>query len=288
MCIKNAMQLSLNGDTFTALKEDFDSILARTISNMETKGANEATITLKLSVSLEKAMLTFGDDMEQKETVKPTFKHDISSVMQVKDKKSGSISGDYELAWDPEENKYVMRAITNGQLTLFTLEEDDEKDEKIDVAEEMIEEAEDYDLAFDTSKPFGWLRQFVGENLNVSEAMGNFTVRTEENKVVLSSASSEDSPFHCDAEKLEPHVEHNVVCVGHGEENLVNIAVECKDCGAVLFSIDLDTSEHDENKESETADITTEENETENETTESELNENNTEENEYEYDTPEA
>jgi len=281
MCIKNAMQLSLNGDTFTALKEDFDSILARTLSNMETKGANEATITLKLGVSLEKAMLTFGEDMEQKETVKPTFKHDISSVMQVKDKKSGSISGDYELVWDNDEHKYVMRAITNGQLTLFDLEDDEESDEKMEAAEEMIEEAEDYDPAFDTSKPFGWLRQFVGENLNITEAMGNFTVRTGDNKVVLSSASSEDSPFHCDAEKLEPHVGHNVVCVGYGGENLVNISIECEDCGSVLFSLDLDTSEYDE-EESEDGD------EIENELAEAEFDENNTEETGYEYDAPEA
>jgi len=281
MCIKNAMQLSLNGDTFTALKEDFDSILARTLSNMETKGANEATITLKLGVSLEKAMLTFGEDMEQKETVKPTFKHDISSVMQVKDKKSGSISGDYELVWDNDEHKYVMRAITNGQLTLFDLEDDEESDEKMEAAEEMIEEAEDYDPAFDTSKPFGWLRQFVGENLNITEAMGNFTVRTGDNKVVLSSASSEESPFHCDAEKLEPHAGHNVVCVGYGGENLVNISIECEDCGSVLFSLDLDTSEYDE-EESEDGD------EIENELAEAELDENNTQGTGYEYDAPEA
>ena len=39
----NDMSLSLKSDTFSALKEDFDSILARTIGNMEMKGAEEAT-----------------------------------------------------------------------------------------------------------------------------------------------------------------------------------------------------------------------------------------------------
>ena len=41
----NDMSLSLKSDTFSALKEDFDSILARTIGNMEMKGAEEATVT---------------------------------------------------------------------------------------------------------------------------------------------------------------------------------------------------------------------------------------------------
>lgn len=40
MCIKNAMELSLKGETFNALKEDFDVVLARTIGNMEMKGAD--------------------------------------------------------------------------------------------------------------------------------------------------------------------------------------------------------------------------------------------------------
>ena len=51
----NDLSLSLKSETFSALKEDFDSILARTIGNMEMKGAEEATVTLKLGISLERA-----------------------------------------------------------------------------------------------------------------------------------------------------------------------------------------------------------------------------------------
>ena len=50
---------------------------------------------------------------------KPTFKHDISSVMQVKDKKSGALTGDYQLVWNPEEGNYIMRRIDNGQTSMF-------------------------------------------------------------------------------------------------------------------------------------------------------------------------
>lgn len=89
----NDLSLSLKSETFSALKEDFDSILARTIGNMEMKGAEEATVTLKLGISLEKSSMNSPSGLQ--EITKPSFKHDISSVMQVKDKKSGALTGDY-------------------------------------------------------------------------------------------------------------------------------------------------------------------------------------------------
>lgn len=224
------MQLSLDGDTFEAMKEDFDTILARTISNMESKCADEATITLKLNISLEKEHTgAFNTNEEDKEIVRPDFKHVISSVMQVKDKKSGSLSGDYELVWSEEESKYVMKKMKDDQISLF--DEDDE------IKEKALEEPEE---AYDTDTPFGWLRQFIGEELTVTEAMDNYTVRTSDNKIILSSASDKNSDFYCDAEKLAPHVGHKVVCVGYGGEMLVNISIECDDCGETLFSLDLE------------------------------------------------
>ncbi len=117
MCGKNEMELSLNGDTFVTLKEDFDSILAQTLGDMKSKGADEAVITLKFGVSLEKQMLIRNKEPE--ELTMPSFKYDISSVMQVKNKISGSLSDDYELVCDDDEKKYVMRKITSEQLTLF-------------------------------------------------------------------------------------------------------------------------------------------------------------------------
>lgn len=293
MCVKNAMLLSLNSDTFAGMKEDFDSILAKTIGNMESKGADEAVITVKLGISLTKEQSRFPED-EEKEITKPTFKHDISSVMQVKDKKSGSLSGDYELVWDEDEQKYVMRKIKDGQLTIFG--DDDEDTADVEYVEPVVSEPpmiegsvesdDKYDPAFDVETPFGWLRQFVGEELTVTEAMGNYTVRTAENKIILSSASDEENPFHCSAEKLAPHVGHTVVCVGYGGETLVNIAIECEDCCETLFSIDLDLDE-DEDEDTVEAEVVEEAVESD---IEEELDEEPDEEAEdgaYEYDAPE-
>lgn len=241
MYIKNAMELSLSGDTFAALKEDFDSILAQTLGNMESKGADEAVITLKLGISLEKQ--SFVRNEESKELTKPTFKHDISSVMQVKNKKSGSLSGDYELVWDEDEKKYVMRKITNGQLTLFdeddeAVEQYQEEDETYYVAEPaMLKAPAEEANESEDATAFDWLAQFVGKKMTITEAMGNYTVRTEDGKVVLTSASAPDNVFHCDAEILAKHIDHSVACVGYGGDELYQITIECEDCLETLVSM---------------------------------------------------
>lgn len=272
MCNTNERKLSLDGNTFAILKEQFDKILNRTVGNMEMKGADVAVITLKLNVSLEKSSVSVGDYI--KEVTKPTFKHDISSVMQVKDKVSGQTTDDYALVWDENERKYVLRKIENGQMSFddfnangypiynadyhevpeteegtIGLPEATESDDAAD-DEDTSDEADDavsdasgefsggsVDPAHDPTTPFGWLRQFIGETMNVTEAMGNYTVRTQSNKVVLSSATGSENPFYCPAEKLSPHVGHAVVCVGYGGEEIVNISIECEDCNVVLFDI---------------------------------------------------
>lgn len=255
MCVPNAMELSLKGDTFTALKEDFDAVLARTLKNMESKGADEATITLKLGISLEKTTDFSGEEAE--EVTKPSFKHDISSVMQVKDKKSGALTGDYQLVWDEDEGKFVMKRIGDNQMTLFDVAEDGEENveyipaaepveppmlEAADVADDDASEGDEYNPPVTA---FDWLLKFVDKDMAISEAMGNYTVRTvatdeEESAVVLTSASAEDSVFHCDAEILKDHIGHELICVGEQNEAggpIVKIVVKCLVCDEDLYTL---------------------------------------------------
>lgn len=262
MCIKNAMELSLNGDTFAALKEDFDSILAQTLGNMESKGADEAVITLKLGVSLEKQ--SFVRNEEPEELTKPSFKHDISSVMQVKNKKSGSLSGDYELVWDDDEKKYVMRKITNGQLTMFVedgeeVEQYQEEDDTYVTEPVILEAHAEEESDSEDITAFDWLSQFVDKQMKITEAMGNYTVRTDDGKVVLTSASEPDSVFHCDsepdsvfhcdAEILAKHLEHSIVCAGYGGDELYQITIECEDCLETLFSLRLNCIDDEDDED---------------------------------------
>jgi len=44
--------------------------------------------------------------------------------------------------------------------------------------------------------------------------------------------------------ELRKHIGHNVVVVGYGKDELVNVAIECEDCGEVL--LDFDSLEEDE------------------------------------------
>ena len=122
MTAQNIYPLSLNGDTFNALKSDYDAMLRQTLTKMEDLKVEDATITVKVAVTLEKDQArdfqANGYDA-MRDIVKPTFKHEISSAMQVKDKKTGSLSGNYELVWDRESCCFVMRPIDDGQSSLF-------------------------------------------------------------------------------------------------------------------------------------------------------------------------
>lgn len=277
----NDMNLSLNGDTFSILKEQYDGVINRTLGNMEMKGAEEATITVKVGIKLERT--TVGN----RTIVRPTFKHDISSVMQVKDKVSGELVGDYQLVWDDDEQKYIMRKIESGQTSLFdnesngavveadyqTVEELPEgksslpglPEPTVDAGAEgkprstgdaeggepdPAKESESVsdgggddeapaakDNRYDEKTPFGWMAQFVGEEMRVTEAMGNYTVRTTANEVVLSSATDPSNPFYCDGDKLAEHVGHNLICAGYGKEDLVVVSIQCSDCASALFTL---------------------------------------------------
>ena len=269
------LNLSLRGDTFSAMKSDFDDILGRTIGNMEMKGANVAVVTIKLDIELEKTGRNTPSGYA--DVVVPKFKHNISSVMQVKDKVSGQLSGDYQLVWDEETKKYVMREIDIGQESLFDGEAGDsgavdadyrivpddgvlpenkdamalpEHDEPADELEE--DSGEEHPSAkdvLDETTPFGWLAKFINQDMRVTEAMGNFTVRTGANRIVLSSATSPDSPFFCGAAMLAGHIGHRLVCKAYGGEIPAVITIECADCGETVFFLAAPNATEEEVRE---------------------------------------
>lgn len=277
MCNHNDLPLSLNGGTFNALKSDFDSILRNTLSNMELKGADTAEMNIKLKISLSKEQTRDFEaryDGAMRDIVKPKFEHAVQSVLQIKDKKDGTLSGNYELVWDGEAQKYVMREITDGQTSLFDEEQKpgfdpnnivvvggelppakkelpapDGDGDFIDAEYTVVEDEKPTDPG-----PFDWLRQFVGTSMKVIEVMGNYTVRTADNKVVLSSAASTDSPFYCPVEKLAPHVGHTIACVLYGTtDNEESVFVECDTCGEPLFCLDVPTQDETQGGEDDSA-----------------------------------
>ena len=220
----------------------------------------EIAVKVKITLTPDSAPdFSVAGSQQTRSITKPKFDHAVSAVIQKKEKKTGTLSGNYELVWDRETCQYVMRPIDNGQTSLFdkeTQQADEPKEpaglpagkailppasEVIDADYQVVDEDDDKP---EPKKPvprdaFDWLRQFAGQSMKVMESMGNYTVRTMENKVVLSSAANPGAVFYCPEEKLKPHVGHEVVCTAYGEEgNPVNISVECIECNETLFSMD--------------------------------------------------
>lgn len=117
----NDWALNLNDDTFNALKTDFNVVLKKTLHNMEQKESEAAELTVKLKISLERTKQASGDDIPR-DVIIPKFDHKVSSVMQYKDEKTGTLGGNYELVWDKERGEWVMREIIDGQQNIFDAE----------------------------------------------------------------------------------------------------------------------------------------------------------------------
>lgn len=266
MCQKNDLPLSLKSDTFNALCSDFDQILRSTLNGMEETEQDVAEIAVKVKITLTPDSapdFSVTGNQQTRSITKPKFDHAVSAVIQKKEKKTGTLSGNYELVWDRETCQYVMRPIDNGQINLFDKDKQPSEgsgepagllagriglppsDGVIDADYQVVDEEEQEDKESKVTKDaFDWLLQFAGQSMKVMESMGNFTVRTMENKVVLSSATNPDAVFYCPAEKLKPHVGHEVVCTAYGEaETPVNVSVECIECNEVLFSMDAPAEE---------------------------------------------
>lgn len=269
MCDNKVYPMSLNGDTFNAMKTYFDQMLRKLLSGMERFECEEATLNIKVAVKLEKDQARDFEVHEyeaMRDIVKPTFKHEISSAMQVKDKKTGSLSGNYELVWDKASGQYLMRNIDDGQVTLFDGDGSNviqmpeppalPAGKVIDADYRELEDGEaeggyeDAEGAKDGSgghkrpgdSPFEYLRQFIGSDMKVMKTEhGIYTVRSD-GKVILSSGFSATDRFYCSEKKLEPHVGHAIVC----EEWPNSIVIRCDECDETLFEVAAAEDEKDE------------------------------------------
>ena len=132
----NILTLNINSTAFDQMKEDFDKVLNRTLANMLEKESQEAVLSLKLNIGIEKVDVRDYDaaDENAKKTInKPSFSHKLGSVMQIKTQESGEMKGEYELVWDESHNEFIMKPIDNGQASFFDAEfvyADDEDAEK--------------------------------------------------------------------------------------------------------------------------------------------------------------
>lgn len=245
---RNDQKLSLSENTFEQMKADFDSILNRTIGNMEMKGASEATVTMKLIISLEKT--TTYTDHGPLDVTRPVFKHDISSVMQVKDKKSGQLDEEMALVFDDTTGEYILRPIRDGQMTMDDIIDADYEEADYETTEYPALESPKLPPVEDdeVEDPFGankdntaeenrydHLIQYAGDDLTVVRTADGYEVITEDDETVLSTSEPKGSPAYVAEALLKDLVGKTVTCVEYEVDGkTVSIAVECEEEGIVI------------------------------------------------------
>ena len=89
-------KLSLASETFAPAVEDFDKSMLSMLDRMRKQNIYEGSVTLKISVELEK-QFPFDDNGNEREITVPTFSHETCSALTQKSKISGEIAEDFIL-----------------------------------------------------------------------------------------------------------------------------------------------------------------------------------------------
>ena len=116
MCKENCTEINLSSSVFNEMRDNFDAILKKALGNIVKGKSGQADINLKLTISAT------GENEGQ---LKPKFKHQVSSVMAIKERESGMVNPNAEMVYDEEEGEYVLRPVKSAQTTLFDTEEKD-------------------------------------------------------------------------------------------------------------------------------------------------------------------
>lgn len=133
--------LDFDSDTLGNAKRDVNFVLQRLIGNMVEKGSANGSLTLKIDVSFTQQYIPNYDpkvEGESRKINKPSFKHKVTSTVQIKDEKAGNMDTEMELAFDEDSGEYVLQPVANTtQKSIFDSDykenlkpDDEEKPEK--------------------------------------------------------------------------------------------------------------------------------------------------------------
>lgn len=116
-------RLDFDSDTFEEMKRDMNFVLQRLIGNMQEKGTNEGSMTLKIDVTMEREFIpNYDPDIqgETREISKPQFKHKVTSAVKINDEKSGYFNNEMELVMDGDTGIFKLVPIANtSQRSIF-------------------------------------------------------------------------------------------------------------------------------------------------------------------------
>ena len=136
--------LDLDSDTLGNAKRDVNFVLQKLIGNMVEKGSTNGSLTLKIDVNFTQEYIPNYDpkvEGESRKINKPSFKHKVTSTVQIKDEKAGSMDTEMELAFDEDSGEYVLQPVANtAQKSIFDSDfEDNLKPEEGSEEEESKE-----------------------------------------------------------------------------------------------------------------------------------------------------
>ena len=116
-------KLDFDSDTFEEMKKDMNFVLQRLIGNMQEKGSDEGSMTLKIDVTMVKEFIpNYDPDIkgESREVSKPQFKHKVTSAVKINDEKSGFFKNEMEMVMDEETGVFKLVPIANtAQRSIF-------------------------------------------------------------------------------------------------------------------------------------------------------------------------
>ncbi|MDO4651120.1 MAG: hypothetical protein Q4B26_20975 [Eubacteriales bacterium] len=119
MSAENWQEITMDSESFSQIRNDFDVLLQRLFKKMETNKSDEGKISLQINVKMETDFVP-QEDGSSREIWKPTLKHKINTEVPVKDNFDGKKETGMELVYDEELKRYVLRYVSvGGQRCIF-------------------------------------------------------------------------------------------------------------------------------------------------------------------------
>lgn len=117
----NETTISMSGSMFSELKRDMTQTLQDAIAKMKEVGSDKGTVSVKITIQMDKMPVTSEKDYRDAEV--PKFKCKTGYSVPVTDTRESEIGGEYELT--NMEGLYGLKPL-DGQTSMF--DDDDEEE----------------------------------------------------------------------------------------------------------------------------------------------------------------
>lgn len=276
--MSTASVMNINNEVFAKMRTDFDSILNSTLKKMTGKGDDEATLTIKLVLTLDHEDGYDSDSQcedDAHDVIKPSVQHKITSILTTKSNTSGETKGDDALYWDKESGMYVTRPFLGAQTSMFDADKKADGDKIEGLRSSLMDESDNEQLTLNGRPAAPQLSAptadddasddaidadfhdiseddcYTVENLNGDVVISGFN-SIEDAKEFAASIFSLDSSLKAEAEEWPVEEGSNdpqfvVVINGVSENQKKGIEVRCTKDG--LSIADLEPESEDDNIE---------------------------------------